>query len=393
MHVGTWNLAGIAEDQIDFFISQLSDNYPWIFILLQEAFSRTEGIEFDGRHVVVVPAILVHEEWAPSVKEVSQKCVLVSMHLPHVGRGLHEFISCLHSLDVFLSSIDLPIYVGMDSNTRVHSAVDHVHVGDSVPMSTFGLVMCERASILHNFLCKYSLYLANTFMDKTVMTRVAWGGCNESQIDFLAAPLKSRCVSAGVDQSMVVNSDHRMVWACFSQELPRVLEKRVITLRNWQPGSSWETVSAALSWDWHDWNSTTCAWREAAVSCARRAPKPRDDVLTNLLRDHANASVLDRRRLNKLIWRRRRVLKRQKAKDALRVAAQRGSLLASQPKALLLIGQSSVMEVTLNLYCMLIFRIFILWVSQTYCVNNRRNRTGLMNGCVADLLDSLIRLT
>ena len=111
MHVGTWNLAGIAEDQIDFFMSQLTDNYPWSLILLQEAFSRTEGIEFEGKHVVFVPeslsgslrcpAILVHQQWAPSVKylgsdtrwvavEVSQKFVLVSLHLPHVGRGFHE---------------------------------------------------------------------------------------------------------------------------------------------------------------------------------------------------------------------------------------------------------------------------------------------------------------
>ena len=339
---------------IDSFISQLTDNYPWNLVLLQEAFSRTDGFEFDGRHVMFTPdktsgnlrcpAILVNQDLAHSARflgsdvrwiavELRDICVFVSLHLPHVGRGFHEFISCLHALEVFLSAIKLPVYIGMDANTQVSSIVDHLHVGDGVPRTSFDLIMCERASLLHNFLCCHSLYLTNTFLNEPIMTRVGWDGSTSSQIDFIAAPLRSHCVDVGVDHFMHFNTDHLMVWACFMQDMPVVSAKKSVSLRNWQPGSSWVTVSADLNWDWHDWNLTTSAWHEAAAKCSLRAPQPRDEVLVNLLREHARASFSDKRRLNKLIWRRRRALKRIKARNSLRVAAERGSLPASQPKS------------------------------------------------------------
>ena len=42
--MGTWNVAGLAEDEIDIFITQLSDHYEWDVVCLQEAFSRTEDM-------------------------------------------------------------------------------------------------------------------------------------------------------------------------------------------------------------------------------------------------------------------------------------------------------------------------------------------------------------
>ena len=323
-------------------------------ILLQESFSRTEGIEFDGRHVLFTPdkvignlrcpAALVNQKWSQFARYVGsdvrwvaverfQKYVFVSLHLPHVGRGFHEFISCLHDLGVFLSTIMLPVYLGIDANTQVYSIVDRWHVGESVPRCSFDLVMSDRASILHNFLCEHALYLANTFMDETVMTRRSWDGSFRSQIDFIAAPLRSRCTDVGVDHVMTLNSDHSMVWACFSEETLCASATRVSTLRNWQPGASWASVAADLNWAWHDWSVTTSVWQAAAVGCTRRTPKLTDELLTDLLREHASAGPLDKLRLNKLIWRRRRVLKRQRAKDALRAAAERDSLPASQPKS------------------------------------------------------------
>jgi exonuclease III len=52
LHFSTWNVAGVAEGELDCFISQIGDNYTWDVLLLQEAFVRTEGIVIDGGHQV-----------------------------------------------------------------------------------------------------------------------------------------------------------------------------------------------------------------------------------------------------------------------------------------------------------------------------------------------------
>ena len=71
--MGTWNVAGIAADAVDILIAQLSDNYTWDIMLLQEGFRQTDGIATEFGHLVFAsghlvgnlrcPAIFVHERW------------------------------------------------------------------------------------------------------------------------------------------------------------------------------------------------------------------------------------------------------------------------------------------------------------------------------------------
>ena len=71
--MATWNAAGIGTADLDLFIEQVSDHYPWDVLFLQEAFSRSGGIELDSNHHLIpsgtivgglrCPAILVNGTW------------------------------------------------------------------------------------------------------------------------------------------------------------------------------------------------------------------------------------------------------------------------------------------------------------------------------------------
>ena len=50
LHVCTWNVAGIAVRDVNLFIEQLTDNYAWDFVMLQETFTQAAGIELEGNH-------------------------------------------------------------------------------------------------------------------------------------------------------------------------------------------------------------------------------------------------------------------------------------------------------------------------------------------------------
>jgi len=68
----SWNVAGIPENDIDLFFSEMDELTDWVVLCLQEAFVKTEGIESNSKHVVYtpkyiipglrVPAIIVHEK-------------------------------------------------------------------------------------------------------------------------------------------------------------------------------------------------------------------------------------------------------------------------------------------------------------------------------------------
>ena len=50
----SWNLAGVNPDDFHLLLKQLSDNYDWDILLMQEAFSSSDGIELDSNHVLSV---------------------------------------------------------------------------------------------------------------------------------------------------------------------------------------------------------------------------------------------------------------------------------------------------------------------------------------------------
>ena len=149
----SWNLAGVSEDDLCFLLDQISDNYSWDVLLLQEAFTRTDGISNGSSHIILLPsmiagnlrcpAIVVNRKWASSsIRVVGQgfrwvaiqfcsDYVCISLHLPHPGLGFRAFADCLDEVDFFLSNFPCCFTViGMDANVAVPSITDYLHVGD-----------------------------------------------------------------------------------------------------------------------------------------------------------------------------------------------------------------------------------------------------------------------
>ena len=131
---------------------------------------------------------------------------------------------------------------------------------------------------------------------------------------------------------MEFSTDHRMVWAGTRQHVKLARRSNRPAPRNWIPNESWMCEATELSWDWHNWGETTQTWWELATRHSYKPRKPRDEVLDNLLELHANGSPAQKRVLNKRIWRHRRATKHWRAKQALQLAVEKGSLPKAAPK-------------------------------------------------------------
>ena len=356
LYVCTWNLAGIAVRDVNLFIEQLSDNYAWDFVMLQETFTQAAGIELEGNHELFVsslsdgglrqPAILVHQRWASFVRvlrsaarwiaiEFNTDTILVSLHLPHSGRPLEEFISCLHELSAFLSTLPSCVYIGMDANTSMHSAVDFCCVGNGVVQGDMAPRVVNRAVILHEFLASHRLFLANTFTDvpnECLITHSSWSSKRTSQFDFVALPWGQCCFDSGVDQSLVFSCDHKLVWARLGTGTLPSSERKRRTPRNWKPALSWYDACQNLPWNWSDWTTTSAQWQQTALDHSMKACAAKDEVLADLLsRRRSCTDPSERKRLNRWIWRHRRWKRRKTAKQTLRSAAETGSMPKTRP--------------------------------------------------------------
>ena len=72
-------------------------------------------------------------------------------------------------------------------------------------------------------------------------------------------------------------------------------------------------------------------WHDAAYNHRQRRQRNRDDVLDDLLQEHAESNAAERKQLNRKIWRRRRYLRRREAADKLRESALRGRAPPNKP--------------------------------------------------------------
>lgn len=106
----SWNVAGVKADLLGNFLGYVSENRPWHVLCLQEAFRKTEGLVSEHGEVVYTtdkihgglrtPAIVVRgplqnqcipvgsgKRWT-AVRFKRIRRLVVSLHLPHVGRSL-----------------------------------------------------------------------------------------------------------------------------------------------------------------------------------------------------------------------------------------------------------------------------------------------------------------
>ena len=108
LKVLSWNVAGLAEDCTDIFLSLMSMLADWDVLLLQECFMKLDGVDV-GAHELFTPsellgglrcpAVIVNRKWKGQSKivgiaarwtavELDGQLTVNSAHLPHKGRKL-----------------------------------------------------------------------------------------------------------------------------------------------------------------------------------------------------------------------------------------------------------------------------------------------------------------
>ena len=137
----------------------------WDFLLLQEGFCRLEGIN-TGAHVLFTPpcrcgalkcpAIIVHRRWTDDAKAAGggarwvaiafkSGIMLISVHLPHSGRGQLEFELAIEEISSFMAKhVGYKFLIGTDANAKLWGAIDHHHVGAQVPYAAMNALDRER---------------------------------------------------------------------------------------------------------------------------------------------------------------------------------------------------------------------------------------------------------
>ena len=109
LKVLSWNVAGLAEDCTDIFLSQISMLADWDVLLLQECFRKLDGVDV-GVHELFTPSELLGGQpgivgcaarW--TAVELVVQLTLISAHLPHKGSKLGEFEATLTEIQEFLN--------------------------------------------------------------------------------------------------------------------------------------------------------------------------------------------------------------------------------------------------------------------------------------------------
>ena len=355
----SWNVAGIAERDLNTFYDHVSDAHPWDVLCLQEAFRRTEGLvpepgaNSDEGHTIFTPtslhrglrcpAIVVKQNSSHLSKFVgsatrwvaitfNSKTLVISAHLPHCRLPTPEFTETLEEISGLIAMHPkCKVILGMDANAQVAGIDDGRIIGPSVPPAELTARGRERAGLLLEFLARHNLYLANTWANERtaelMVTRIAWDQTSAGQVDFIAASSSLRLLDTAVDGHTAFSTDHFAVHAEFAgPAAPPERHERRPTMLNWKPAGSWFEHAAAMDWKWSDWDACRKQW--STLTTEHRDPaivqEDANSELKALLEEANLAPPALRHYYSKRIWRLRRKLRRCRAREALSRACRAG---------------------------------------------------------------------
>ena len=284
LKVLSWNVAGLAEDCTDIFLSQISMLADWDVLLLQECFRKLDGVNV-GAHELFTPselmgglrcpAVIVNRKWKGQSKivggaarwtavELDGQLTLISAHLPHKGRKLGEFEAALTEIQEFLNGRPKQhVILGGDFNVNLFGMTDYLHVGESIPRPRTLIDTNDslRARALHTMVTELDLTVTNTWMnadtERELFTRSSWSNPEDSltQMDFIMTSRKLEMKHVQVLDSDWFKTDHRAVYAVLSlRPKMRYTVKNAANLRGWVPDDSWHDAAAATLTDWKSWN-------------------------------------------------------------------------------------------------------------------------------------------
>ena len=251
----TWNVAGLAAAQLAIFLDHVEMAAPWDFIALQEGFRVLEGLDGGGHGIFTppelegglrCPVVVVHSRRAETARyaggrarwvavDVEEEFLVISAHLPHIGKSLLEYAATLEEIYGFVTTYaKRKVLLGGDLNVKLAGTTDHVLIGPSVPRGNLRPQERERASLIVEFVAKLGLIVANTFADcnheHLMTTRSNWSGQGtEEQIDFVLAPANLMLAEANVEQYLDGDTDHRLVSCEFTIDAP--MEKMTPKIR------------------------------------------------------------------------------------------------------------------------------------------------------------------
>ncbi len=320
-------------------------------IALQEGFRVLEGLDGGGHGVFTppelegglrCPVVVVHSRRAGTARyvggrvrwvavDVDEEYLVISAHLPHIGKSLQEYASTLAEINGFVSEYaKRKVLLGGDLNVKLAGTTDTVLIGPSVPRAIMRAQERERASLIVEFVTKLGLIVANTFADcnheHLMTTRTNWSGRGtEAQIDFVLASANMMLAEASVEQYLSGDTDHRLVNVEFTIDAPQEkAEQKIKCIKHWRPDSTWEHKADKMK-NWAtNWEEAAELLRSIADYCKQVSKKNKDKELQDMLAKVGKTPLEELKALYKSIWRRRRFLERQKHTEGLQEAAATG---------------------------------------------------------------------
>ena len=194
-------------------------------------------------------------------------------------------------------------------------------------------VDAERASPLCEFMLNFGLRADNTWSEWDCVTRVEWRHeSRESQVDYLFSSEETTLLDVWVDSSLVCDSDLAVVGTYQTVRNAGVFgtskKKRIPCALRWTASDpvAWEKVvggSGEFGADWRDPLAFLGFLARTADAHKTRQKCEKDQVIGDLKAVLQCASTaVERRRCNRLLWRRRRALARQRRVVFLREACE-----------------------------------------------------------------------
>ena len=345
------------------FLDQLSMTTCWDIACIQEGFRKLDGLDA-GHHALFTPpalqrglrcpAVVVHSRWAGQAKyagggerwiaiDFMEEFLVLSAHFPprRSSKTRHAFTTMAEELRTFVQQYvgARKVVLGMDFNAKLAGMSDWDLVGPAVPVAQLDAEEWERAGTAMELIHALKVSACNmwdaTQHEDLMYTRSAWGGeggKEEAQIDFMLASANLKVLDVGVIQHANFKSDHRPVHCELrAQGSTFKPTARSPCLRNWQPAPGWQdAASSALGCGqyWQNWEEA--AQQVRTLAGQHKQPKKAlmedDETLGALLaqRRSLETPVDERRQLNKMIWRRRRHLRREKGLRQLEAAEKAG---------------------------------------------------------------------
>eukprot|EP00971_Amphidinium_carterae_P323625 6431230-Amphidinium_carterae.1 len=265
------------------------------------------------------------------------RIAVVSYYLPHQGHGRETYLNALSDLTTLVSGINLQkVILCGDSNVALATpssgaerlALGWAQMGE--PESS------HRPEFMH-FLLNHELFVANSHRDHypeivspSFYPRAA--GAPRTIDHILVGNALASCVrQITVHDTLLGSSDHRCVSAQFC--LPGGLRIRPRRIARPAKGSPFQHLmhdAVITTFGAEPWQEDPCKFFSLATDRALQmlppVPKSRraDATLSAMLHQRANTVESSQRlALTKLIWQRKKELKRKKADDALLAATSR----------------------------------------------------------------------